>query len=114
MFIITVLNYFHYYYVSPLYTERETYSFTSHRSFLSHISLVSVRSVLSVYHAGNQTRDVDPMSGYCWPTVYISPVLGYRVVFDATLHVGQRHRPQGQHSPCFCSKHRGGITASMK
>ena len=26
--------------------------------------------VLSVYHAGTQTRDVDPMSRYCWPTVY--------------------------------------------
>ena len=26
--------------------------------------------VLSLYHAGSQTRDVDPMSGYCWPTVY--------------------------------------------
>ena len=24
--------------------------------------------VLSVYHEGGQTRDVDPMSGYCWPT----------------------------------------------
>ena len=26
--------------------------------------------VLSVYHTGGQTRDVDPVSGYCWPTVY--------------------------------------------
>ena len=31
-----------------------------------HISFVSVRSLRS----GGQTRDVDPMSGYCWPTVY--------------------------------------------
>ena len=31
--------------------------------------LLFVRSVLSVYHAGGQTGDVDPMSGYCWPTV---------------------------------------------
>ena len=29
-----------------------------------------VCAVLSVYHAGGQTRDIDPMSGYCWPTVY--------------------------------------------
>ena len=58
------------YYCSPLYTEGETYRFTSHRSFLCHISFVSVRSVPSVYHAGGQTRDVDPLSGYCWPTVY--------------------------------------------
>ena len=58
------------YYVSPLYTEGETHRFTFHRSFLCHISFVSVRSVLSVYHASSQTRDVDPMSGYCWPTIY--------------------------------------------
>ena len=60
----------HTHYVSPLYTEGETYRFTSHRSFLCHISFVSVRSVLSVHHAGGQTIDVDPISGYCWPTVY--------------------------------------------
>ena len=57
-------------YVSPLYTKGETYRFTSHHSFLCHSSFVSVRSVLSVYHAGGQTRDVDLISGYCWPTVY--------------------------------------------
>ena len=50
------------------YREGETYRFTSHRSFLCHISFV--HSVLSVYHAGGQTPDVNPMSGYCWPTVY--------------------------------------------
>ena len=55
--------------MSPLY-RGETYCFSSHRSFLCHISFVSVRSIFSVYHAGGQTRDVDPMSGYCWPTVY--------------------------------------------
>ena len=27
-------------------------------------------SILSVYPASGQTRDIDPMSGYCWPTVY--------------------------------------------
>ena len=26
--------------------------------------------VLSVYHAGGQARDLDPMPGYCWPTIY--------------------------------------------
>ena len=26
--------------------------------------------VLSIYHAGGQTQDVDPMSDYYWPTVY--------------------------------------------
>ena len=34
------------------------------------ITSVLCLCVLSVYHAGGQTRDVDPMSGYCWPTVY--------------------------------------------
>ena len=40
--------------------------------FTSHLFITSVLClcVLSVYHAGGQTRDVDPMSGYCWPTVY--------------------------------------------
>ena len=57
-------------YVSPLYKEGETYRFTSYRSFLCHISFVSVRSVLSVYLAGGQTRDIVPKSGYFWPTVY--------------------------------------------
>ena len=31
----------------------------------------------------------------------ISPVLGYRVVFDATLKVGQRHRRQANINPAF-------------
>ena len=37
--------------------------------------LISVTSVLclcvlSVYHTGGKTRDVDSMLGYCWPTGY--------------------------------------------
>ena len=31
----------------------------------------------------------------------ISPVLGYRVMFDATLHVGQRHRRRASINPAF-------------
>ena len=31
----------------------------------------------------------------------ISPVFGYRVVFDATLHVGQRHRRRANINPAF-------------
>ena len=42
--------------------------------FMSHQFYVCAFSpslcVISVYHAGGQTRDVDPMLGYCWPTVY--------------------------------------------
>ena len=78
----------------------------------AHLLVTSVLClcVLSVYHAGRQTRDVDPMSGYCWPTVYnISPVLGHRVVFDATLNVGQHHRRRANINPalasssCYCT-----------
>ena len=66
--------------MSPLY-RGETYCFASHRSFICHISFVSMRSVLPIYHAGGQTRDVDPMPAYCWPTVYdAEPTLAqYRV-----------------------------------
>ena len=31
----------------------------------------------------------------------ISPVLGYRVLYDATLHVGQRHRRRANINPAF-------------
>ena len=36
----------------------------------------------------------------------ISPVLGYRVVFDATLNVGQRHRRQANSNPALVSSSR--------
>ena len=36
-----------------------------------------------------------------WRWANISPVLGYRVVFDATLHVGQRHRWRANSNPAF-------------
>ena len=49
--------------------EVEIYCFTSDRSFVRHKSVLCL-CVLSVYHAGDQTRNVDPMPGYCWPTVY--------------------------------------------
>ena len=36
-----------------------------------YVTSVLCLCVLCVYHAGSQTpRDADPMSGYCWPTVY--------------------------------------------
>ena len=57
------------YYFSALYT-MYTYRFTSHR--LCYISFVLVRSVLSVYHAGGQTRDVydaEPTLAQYWATV---------------------------------------------
>ena len=67
-----------------------------------HISFVSVRS-LSLSCRRSNTR--------CWPNVglllahrlrrstTISPVLSYRVVFDATLNVGQRHRRRANINP---------------
>ena len=79
--------------MSPLY-RGEIYCFTSHRSFVRHISFVSVRSLCLSCNRLNTRR---------WPDVglllahrlqrwaNISPVLGYRVLFDCTLNVGQRH-----------------------
>ena len=108
-------------YVSPLYTEGEKYRFTSHRSFLCHISFVSVRSVLFLSCRRSNTRrwhNVGLLLAHClrrWAN--ISPVLGYHVVFDATLNVGQRHRltmvewilaNTGDAGPTF-SKHWGGV-----
>ena len=46
-----------------------------------------------------------------WPN--ISPVLGSRVVFGATLNVGQRHRRRANINPFFGSKHRA-RSASMQ
>ena len=36
-----------------------------------------------------------------WRWANISPVLGHRVVFDATLNVGQRHRRRANINPAF-------------
>ena len=44
------------------------YCFTSHRSFVRPISFVSVRSLR--LSCRRSKRDGDPMTGYCWPTVY--------------------------------------------
>ena len=109
---------FAYYYVSPLYTEGETYRFTSHRSFLCHICFVSVRSVLSVYYAGGQTRDVDPMSGYCWPTVYgAEPALAQYWVTVSCLTprcIWASVIDEGPTLTQLLFKSSWGITASMK
>ena len=65
----------------------------------AHLLVTSVFCLcsLTVYHAGGQTRDVDPMSGWA----NISLVLGYRVVFDATLHVGQSHKRRANMNPAL-------------
>ena len=86
--------------MSPLYKGGDILLYP-HRSFGRHNTVLCL-CVLSVYHAGGQTRDVDPMPGYCWPTVYdAEPVLGYRVMFDDTLNVGQRHRRRANINPAF-------------
>ena len=55
--------------------------------------------VLSVYHAGGQTR---LLLAHCLQrSANISPVLGCRVVFDATLNVGQRHRWRANINPAL-------------
>ena len=68
-YIFFIFQTHHYIIMSPLYRHDrggDIYCFTSHCSFVRSISFVSVRSLR---HAGGQTRDVDPMSGSCWPTV---------------------------------------------
>ena len=53
--------------MSPLY-RGDIYCFT----LTAHLLVTSVLClcVIYVYHAGGQTRDVDPMPGYSRPTVY--------------------------------------------
>ena len=59
---------------------------------------------LSIVQLGGQTRGVDPMQGYCWPTVYgAEPTLAQYSVFDATLNVGQCHRRRANINPTLVS-----------
>ena len=57
------------------------------------------RSVLSVCmsHSIMQTVKHETLT-QCWDNVF-SPVLGYRVVFDATLNMGHRHRRRASINP---------------
>ena len=81
----------------------------SHRSFACSISFVSV-SFVSVRFLRQSCRWSStrrwPNSGLLlvhrprrWAN--ISPVLGYRVAFDATLNVGQRHRWRASNNPAL-------------
>ena len=86
--------------------EVETYRFTCHSLFVHPISFVSVRSLCLSCRRSNTRR---------WPNVglllahrlrrwaSISPVLGYRVVFDATLNVRQRHRRRANINPALAA-----------
>ena len=84
--------------------EVETYCFTSHCSVVRPISFVSVRSLRLSFRRSNTRRW--PNAGLllanplqCWAD--ISSVLGYPVLFDATLNVGQRHRRRANINPAF-------------
>ena len=60
-----------------------------------------VCTVLFIYHAGGQKRDVDSMSVYCWPTVYdAEPTLAQYLV-TVSCYVGQRHRRRASINPAF-------------
>ena len=66
-FVLAGLLFSDNYYVSPTIEGRYiALRLTTHLLVTS----VSCLCVLSIYHAGGQTRDVDTMLGYCWPTVY--------------------------------------------
>ena len=53
----------------------------------------------SVYPAGAQTRDVDPMAGYFWPTLYdAEPTLAqYCVTMSCLAECGPASQTAGQH-----------------
>ena len=79
-----------------------TAQFASVRSLRLYILFISVLLSSAFYRAGVQTRDVDPMLAHClqcWAN--INPVLGYHVVFGATLNVGQRHRQRANINPAL-------------
>ena len=82
----------------------ETYCFTSHRSVVRPISFVSVRFLRLSSRRSNT---------WCWPNAglllahrlqpwaNIIPWLGYCVVFDAKLNVGQCHRRRANINPAL-------------
>ena len=95
----------------PLYLclpsiEVDIYCITSHRSFVRHISFVSVRSLRLSCRRSNTRRWLNAglllaHRPRLWAN--ISPVLGYCVMFDATLNVNQRHRRRANINPTLAS-----------
>ena len=85
--------------------EGEIYCFTSNGSFVRP-SVPSMRSPRLSFRRSNTRR---------WPSLgpllvhrlqrlaNISPVFGYRVVFNVMLNVGQRHRRRANNNPAFAS-----------
>ena len=92
--------------MSPLYRGGRYIALLLTAHYVRHISFVSVRSPRLSCRLSN-TR--------CWHNVElllahrlqrwanISLLLGYRVVFDATLNVGQRHRRRANINPALAS-----------
>ena len=86
---------------------------TYHRSFVRHISFVSVLSLRQSCRRSNTRRS----NRRRWHNVgllladrrrrwaNISPLLGYLVVFDATLNGGQRHRQRANINPASSSSY---------
>ena len=69
-----------------------------------HISFVSVRSPCLSCRGSNTRRWLNAgllLAHHLRRWANISPVLGYRDVFDATLNVGQRHRRRANINPAF-------------
>ena len=100
-----------YIFMSPVYRGGDTLLYFSPLICLSDQFCVCqfCVCVLSVYHAVGQTWNVDPMPRWLlahrllhWAN--ISPVLGYHVVFDARLNVGQRHRRRANINPAFVQR----------
>ena len=81
--------------MSPLYGGGDILLYLSHLSVVRPISLVSVRSLRLSSRRSNMRRlpNADLLLAHrLRRSANISPVFGYRVVFDATLNVGKRHR----------------------
>ena len=86
------------------------------RAILVYFSLLICLSVSAFSPSGGQTRAVDPMSGYCWPTVYdAEPTLAQYWVTISCLTprwMWASVTDGGQTLTQFGSKHRDS-TASM-
>ena len=78
--------------------------FVARPALSCHISFVSVRFLRLSCRWLNTRRWPNVwllLAHRLWRWANISPVLGYRVVFDATLNVGQRHRRRASINPAL-------------
>ena len=88
--------------MSPLYRGGDIFLYFSPLMCSSHQFCVCTFSPSIIQAVKNET--LSQLLAYClWRWANISPVLGYRVVFDATLNVGQRHRRRASINPALAS-----------